>query len=116
MRWEDAYKRLHEEVEALVQRNELVEREAENMSRFNAEILGHTNPNQKIHYLDRIRRDLAETKQARFILSHCPLLTSDRNLPYLRDNVKPSWRTTTHCVRSCMLIVHCLNHGRRGLA
>lgn len=65
LRWEHAYKSLAEEVNALVQRNELVEREAEHLSRFNAEILGHTNPNQKIHYLDRIRRDLADAKQVR---------------------------------------------------
>lgn len=65
MKWEQAYKRLSEEVDALVQRNELVEREADHLSRFNAEILGHTNPNQKIHYLDRIRRDLADAKQVR---------------------------------------------------
>ncbi|PVG02564.1 hypothetical protein CPB86DRAFT_697389 [Serendipita vermifera] len=63
MRYEHAYKALTQEVDALIARNELVEREADHLSRFNAEILGHTNPNQKIHYLDRIRRDLADTKQ-----------------------------------------------------
>ncbi|KAG8802884.1 hypothetical protein FRC17_006323, partial [Serendipita sp. 399] len=63
MRYEHAYTSLCKEVDALVLRNELVEREADHLSRFNAEILGHTNPNQKIHYLDRIRKDLADTKQ-----------------------------------------------------
>jgi uncharacterized tellurite resistance protein B-like protein len=63
MRYEHAYKALTQEVDALITRNELVEREAEHLSRFNAEILGHTNPNQKIHYLDRVRRDLADAKQ-----------------------------------------------------
>ncbi|CCA70520.1 hypothetical protein PIIN_04457 [Serendipita indica DSM 11827] len=62
MRYEHAYKALCQEVDALVLRNELVEREADHLSRFNAEILGHANPNQKIHYLDRIRKDLAEAK------------------------------------------------------
>ncbi|KAG9053535.1 hypothetical protein FS842_007913 [Serendipita sp. 407] len=63
LRYEHAYNSLCKEVDALVLRNELVEREADHLSHFNAEILGHTNPNQKIHYLDRIRKDLADTKQ-----------------------------------------------------
>lgn len=32
------------------------------MSKFNAEILGHNNPAQRISYVDRIRRELAEAK------------------------------------------------------
>lgn len=63
MRYEHAYKSLCQEVDALVSRNQLVEKEAEHLSQFNAEILGHTNPHQKIHYLDRVRKDLADAKQ-----------------------------------------------------
>ncbi|KAG9316592.1 hypothetical protein JVU11DRAFT_2646 [Chiua virens] len=35
----------------------------ERLSQFNAEILGHHNPAQRIVYVDRIRRELADTKQ-----------------------------------------------------
>lgn len=73
LRYEHAYKALSTEVDALVIRNELVEREADHLSQFNAEILGHANPNQKIHYLDRIRRDLADAKHVR---SCFPILLS----------------------------------------
>lgn len=54
---------LVEEVGALVDRNALAEGEAAKLSKFNAEILGHNNPAQRIVYVDRIRRELAETKQ-----------------------------------------------------
>lgn len=63
-RYQEAYQSLIEEVEALAARNELAEDEAERLSKFNAEILGHNNPAQRVMYLDRIRRELAETKQA----------------------------------------------------
>lgn len=49
----------------LVARNDLAEDEADRLSRFNAEILSHSNPTQKIMYVDRIRRELADTKQVR---------------------------------------------------
>jgi len=44
-------------------RNELAEQEADYLSKFNAEIIGHNNLGQRIHYVDRIRRDLADTRQ-----------------------------------------------------
>ncbi|KAL6305236.1 hypothetical protein BKA93DRAFT_731459 [Sparassis latifolia] len=62
-RYQEAYNSLLEEVDALVSRNALAEEEAQRISRFNAEILGHNNPNQRIMYVDRIRRELYETKQ-----------------------------------------------------
>ncbi|KDQ21504.1 hypothetical protein BOTBODRAFT_618642, partial [Botryobasidium botryosum FD-172 SS1] len=62
-RFEEAHSALLKEVGVLVSRNALAEHEAEHLSRFNAEILSHTNANQKIFYVDRIRRELAETKQ-----------------------------------------------------
>lgn len=52
----------------LVLRNALAEDEAKRVSQLNAEILGHGNANQKILYVDKIRRELSETKQVRTIL------------------------------------------------
>ncbi|KAJ6499380.1 hypothetical protein C8R45DRAFT_821070 [Mycena sanguinolenta] len=57
-----AYYSLSDEVKSLIARKELAEGEAERLSKFNAEILGHQNPAQRIVYVDRIRRELAETK------------------------------------------------------
>ncbi|KAJ7262257.1 hypothetical protein B0H12DRAFT_322600 [Mycena haematopus] len=57
-----AYYSLSDEVKSLIARKELAEGEAERLSKFNAEILGHQNPAQRILYVDRIRRELAETK------------------------------------------------------
>ena len=59
----DAYNELVAEVDALVVKNALAEDEAKRLSKFNAEILGHHNPAQRIMYVDRIRRELHETKQ-----------------------------------------------------
>ncbi|KAF7321344.1 hypothetical protein MKEN_00654600 [Mycena kentingensis (nom. inval.)] len=58
-----AYYGLSEEVKSLIARKELAEGEAEKLSQFNAEILGHHNPDQRILYVDRVRRELAEAKQ-----------------------------------------------------
>ena len=44
-------------------RNQIAEEEVNRISRFNAEILGHNNPAQRIMYVDRIRRELADAKQ-----------------------------------------------------
>ncbi|KAG8968413.1 hypothetical protein FRC03_007610 [Tulasnella sp. 419] len=62
-RFEKAYHDLMKEVNILVSRNALAEHDADHLSQMNAEILSHTNPGQKIFYVDKIRRDLAETKQ-----------------------------------------------------
>ncbi|KAH0827838.1 hypothetical protein J3R83DRAFT_3464 [Lanmaoa asiatica] len=64
-RFQDAYYKLLDETEGLLARNDLAEEEAGRLSRFNAEILGHHNPAQRIVYVDRIRRELADTKQVR---------------------------------------------------
>lgn len=64
-RYREAYGQLVEEVDALVARNALAEEEASKLSKFNAEIVGHNNPAQRIMYVDRIRRELHETKQVR---------------------------------------------------
>ena len=70
----------------LVARNVLAEEEANRLSQFNAEILGHCNPTQKIFYVDRIRRELADTKQvcgpifARFFSRLCLIVTLTQKL------------------------------------
>ncbi|KAI0259264.1 hypothetical protein BC834DRAFT_1045407 [Gloeopeniophorella convolvens] len=68
-RYREAYHTLVDEVGILAARNELAEGEANRLSRFNAEILGHTNPAQRIVYLDRVRRELAETKQTLVVVT-----------------------------------------------
>jgi hypothetical protein len=66
-RYRDAYHKLLDQVGVLAARNQLAESEANRLSEFNAEILGHNNPAQRIVYLDRVRRELAETKQVRCV-------------------------------------------------
>ncbi|THH33261.1 hypothetical protein EUX98_g903 [Antrodiella citrinella] len=63
-----AYENLLDEVESLVQRNALAEEETQRLSKFNAEIVGHNNPAQRVVYVDRIRRELHETKQQILVL------------------------------------------------
>jgi hypothetical protein len=43
-RYEQAYNGLVDQVDALVRQNALAEGEAQRLSRFNAEILGHRSP------------------------------------------------------------------------
>lgn len=84
--YHDAYNKLIEEVDELVLKNALAEDEAARLSKFNAEIIGHNNPAQRISYVDRIRRELHETKQVRQVLecSLCFLVSfaNDRNYSY----------------------------------
>ncbi|KAF7975896.1 hypothetical protein HWV62_8315 [Athelia sp. TMB] len=68
-RYQEAYHSLVEEVGQLMDRNDLAEEEAERLSQFNAEIIGHRNPSQRIMYVDRIRRELADTKQELLLLA-----------------------------------------------
>ena len=76
-RYRDAYHKLLDEVGVLAARNQLAESEANRLSQFNAEILGHTNPAQRIVYLDRVRRELAETKQVRLRYSRVVFESTD---------------------------------------
>lgn len=64
-RYQGAYYSLLDEVGATIARNELAESEAERLGKLNAEILGHNNPAQRIVYVDRIRKEMAETKHVR---------------------------------------------------
>jgi hypothetical protein len=63
IQYQDAYSELLEEVQLLVARNTLAEEEVAQLSKFNAEIIGHHNSSQRIMYVERIRAELAETKQ-----------------------------------------------------
>lgn len=60
---------MRKEFEGIIMRNELAEQEADYLSKFNAEIIGHNNLGQRIHYVDRIRQDLADTRQKLLISS-----------------------------------------------
>lgn len=68
-------------------RNQLAESEANRLSQFNAEILGHNNPAQRIVYLDRVRRELAETKHVRcvsvFVCNATPNAIFDPKFPFI---------------------------------
>ena len=103
-RYREAYHNLVDEVGVLVARNQLAESEANKLSQFNAEILAHNNPSQRIVYLDRVRRELAETKQVRFSLSFLPhvmrrgtLLHNSSSSGPRRDPL-PSTHSFTHVV------------------
>ena len=78
-KYEEAYNGLLAEVDQLVVKNALAEDEAQRLSKFNAEILGHNNPAQRIVYVDRIRRELHETKHVR----------SSSDLPFLLCRRRP---------------------------
>ncbi|KAJ6593823.1 hypothetical protein B0H19DRAFT_1092162 [Mycena capillaripes] len=80
-----AYYGLSDEVKSLIARNEVAEGEAEKLSKFNAEILGHQNPAQRIMYVDRIRRELAETKHKLAVaVVECESVTS-HNTELIRE-------------------------------
>ena len=51
------------EVDMLVSKNSIAETEAARLSSMNAEILSHGNPGQRILYVEKIRKELAEVKQ-----------------------------------------------------
>lgn len=76
-KYEEAYNGLLAEVDALVVKNALADEEAQRLSKFNAEILGHNNPSQRIMYVDRIRRELHETKHVSPTLRNPVLPSSD---------------------------------------
>ena len=90
-RYREAYHKLLDEVGVLAARNQLAESEANRLSQFNAEILAHNNPAQRIVYLDRIRRELAETKQVRL----CFVVTCRVGVTTLRAG-SPRRGTGTH--------------------
>lgn len=68
---QEAYRSLSEEVASLLDRNTLAEDETTRLRKFNAEILGHHNPAQRILYVDRIRQELADTKHVSLVCCLC---------------------------------------------
>ncbi|KAL5485111.1 hypothetical protein ACEPAI_7753 [Sanghuangporus weigelae] len=84
--YREAYQSIAEEMRGLVARNALAEDEANRLSVFNAEILSHRNPTQKILYVDRIRRELAETKQ-NLVLSHRDQESAVSEIATLREEL-----------------------------
>ncbi|PBK91390.1 hypothetical protein ARMGADRAFT_994172 [Armillaria gallica] len=66
---QEAYRALSDEVGSLLAKNALAEDVAQQLSKFNAEIIGHQNPAQKILYVERIRNELAESKQKHALLT-----------------------------------------------
>jgi hypothetical protein len=97
-RYQEAYTALFEQVGSLVARNQLAEEEAERLSKFNAEILGHSNPAQRIAYVDRIRRELAEAKHVSHHAYYPFLVTNlicwNRKLSHYQGNRKPLLAST----------------------
>ncbi|KAL0956277.1 hypothetical protein HGRIS_002435 [Hohenbuehelia grisea] len=79
-RFQAAFYRLSDEVGEVIARKALAEDEAQRLRKFNAEIVGHNNPAQRIMYVDRIRIELADTKHK--------LLVSTRELSQLRTHVE----------------------------
>ena len=62
--YEEMYHTLLEDHKLLVSREALASEEVETLGAQNAELLGHGNGDQKITYLDGLRREMAITKQA----------------------------------------------------
>lgn len=63
-RYEEAYTQLSHQFSLLISRNALAEDEVSYLSSVNASLVGHTNPYQRIRHVDKIRRELGETKQS----------------------------------------------------
>ncbi|KAF9227379.1 hypothetical protein BS17DRAFT_775390 [Gyrodon lividus] len=106
-RFQDAYYKLLDETEELLARNNLAEDEAERLSRFNAEILGHHNPAQRIVYVDRIRRELADTKQKLLVCTRdCDtLVVANEDLQHELELYKSSTVPTESKPRSLFIRV-----------
>ena len=52
-------------LERLARTSSLAQADADTLARLNAELVGHSNPSQKIRHLDRLRTELAELKKVR---------------------------------------------------
>ena len=62
-KYEALYTELCQQTRHLLERHALAEEEKASLSALNASLLSHTNPFQKIMYMDRIRRELDDVKQ-----------------------------------------------------
>ena len=56
-------------LERLSRTSSLAQADADTLARLNAELVGHSNPSQKIRHLDRLRTELAELKKVRLFLA-----------------------------------------------
>ncbi|KAL1742077.1 hypothetical protein HDZ31DRAFT_44065 [Schizophyllum fasciatum] len=61
--YKEAYEQLVEDAHVLASRNEIAEAEARQLMKANADILGHSNPSQRIVYVDKIRNELHGARQ-----------------------------------------------------
>jgi len=64
--YEEMYNALLEENRELLMRESLAAEEVETLAMQNADLLGHGNGDQKISYVDSLRRDMALTKHVSF--------------------------------------------------
>ncbi|UZJ56486.1 hypothetical protein CBS101457_005806 [Exobasidium rhododendri] len=60
--YEAEYKLLRSQAQLLLSKANLYENQMEELGNLNTVLASHTNPSQKIHYLDRLRRDLDEKR------------------------------------------------------
>lgn len=70
-------------IDRLTRTSSLAQEDADELARINADLVGHSNPSQKIRHLDRLRTDLAEIKKVsrcRFSQSFVLLTSSRRNM------------------------------------
>lgn len=78
---QESYQQLSDEVGELLTKNALAEDVAQQLSKFNAEIIGNRNPAQRIMYLERIRNDLAESRYVCAFSSMSSSLNTDHRVP-----------------------------------
>ena len=76
--YEEMYNALLEENRELLLRESLAAEEVETLAMQNADLLGHGNGDQKISYVDSLRRDMALTKHVSFSDSADALTTGAR--------------------------------------
>lgn len=70
---QDRHEELQKIIDRLMRTSSLAEEDANQLARLNAELAGHSNPNQKIRHLERLRNELADAKRvtsSTFPLSH----------------------------------------------
>lgn len=62
---QETHAELSKAVELLTRMSSLAQEDADELARINAELVGHSNPSQKIRHLERLRNNLAELKRVR---------------------------------------------------
>ncbi|EAU91292.2 hypothetical protein CC1G_11550 [Coprinopsis cinerea okayama7 len=104
--YRDAFEQLNTRIDSLLARKKVAEDEAAELIEFNAQILGHHNPAQRIVYVDRIRRELADAKQriAELVVEQEKIKAQNDNLQdeldmYKSVMVPPTHKPKTHITR-----------------